>query len=184
MAGHVRSFWPAGALDGALRKILPKPEKLLKPYLSPGSSALDLGCGRGRFTLGMARMVGEDGLVTAMDPREKMIRAVQTRAARAGLSQRIRAEVYSPDGPFPGDPEGLVDFCLCFHMLCQTTDKGGFLARLRPVLRPGARLLLVEPSCRVKREQFVRERAEMLRAGFVELSPPRVVFCHAALYSA
>ena len=183
MTQHVSVWWPLLALALPLRGLLHRPDKLLKTFLPPGSLALDLGYGQGHFSLGMARLVGPEGRVVALDPDEKTPGAVLKKAERAGYAGRIEAGILAPPDYGLDGLKGEVDFGLCFYLLHRIEDKRGFLAKLRRALRPGARLLLAEPTYHVKRDQFVRERAEMLRAGFVELSAPRMRFSHTALYS-
>ena len=183
MAQHVSVWWPLISLILPFRGMIHRPEKILRSYLGPGATALDLGCGKGHFTLGMARMVGDEGRVIAVDPQEEMIKAVGEKAERVHLAARIETRLCAPPDYGLAGLDGEVDFGLCFYLLHRVEDKSGFLAAMRRALCPGARLLLVEPTYRVKREQFVRERAEMLRAGFVELSAPRISFSHTALYS-
>jgi cyclopropane fatty-acyl-phospholipid synthase-like methyltransferase len=38
---------------------------MLGPYVKPGMTVLDVGCGMGFFSIGMARMVGDEGRVIA-----------------------------------------------------------------------------------------------------------------------
>ena len=52
----------AGMLDSRFRRWLQNPEKIVRPYLREGMTAVDLGCGPGFFTVDMAIMVGETGL--------------------------------------------------------------------------------------------------------------------------
>ena len=50
----------------------------------------------GFFTLELARLVGPEGRVVAVDVQPKMVEGLQKRARRAGLSDRIEARVARP----------------------------------------------------------------------------------------
>ena len=69
----VCSVESAGALDIQLRKLIQNPGKILKPFIKEGMTVMDLGCGPGFFTIEMARMVGKNGNVTAVDLQEGML---------------------------------------------------------------------------------------------------------------
>ncbi|MGD9581250.1 MAG: methyltransferase domain-containing protein, partial [Vampirovibrionia bacterium] len=64
---HVCPWWKAYFFDNALRRFLQKPHKLLKPYVKPGMSTMDVGCGMGMFVIEMAKLVGDSGKVYAVD---------------------------------------------------------------------------------------------------------------------
>jgi ubiquinone/menaquinone biosynthesis C-methylase UbiE len=68
---RVCSVERAGALDISLRKLLQNPQKILKPFIKEGMTVADLGCGPGFFTIEMAKMVGNNGKVTAVDLQER-----------------------------------------------------------------------------------------------------------------
>ena len=55
------------------------------PYLRPGMSLLDVGCGPGTITLGLAQAVAP-GLVTGIDHDRAHIEAAQERAAAQGVT--------------------------------------------------------------------------------------------------
>ena len=62
-------FKPAGLLMGSrARKWLMPPERTLHAAsVSPGQQILEVGCGTGFFTIPLAKMVGDDGQVIALD---------------------------------------------------------------------------------------------------------------------
>ncbi|MCK5738810.1 hypothetical protein KAH55_06495 [bacterium] len=47
-------WWLAYFWDHRLRYLIQHPDKIIKPYLHAGDTALDVGCGMGFFTLAMA----------------------------------------------------------------------------------------------------------------------------------
>lgn len=53
--------------------------------LEPGMTVLDVGCGPGRVTIPLARQVGPDGLVVAVDIQPAMLRRVQEKVQTANL---------------------------------------------------------------------------------------------------
>jgi ubiquinone/menaquinone biosynthesis C-methylase UbiE len=83
-------WWLAFTLNNVFRKWVRDPQSILEPFIRPGQVATDIGCGPGFFTLDMARLVGADGKVIAVDLQEKMLQIVKQRAEKAHLSDRIQ----------------------------------------------------------------------------------------------
>jgi SAM-dependent methyltransferase len=86
---HVCPWWFAYTFDNPVRRILHPPAQVLGRWVRPGMTVLDVGCGIGHFTLGMARLVGDGGRVIAADLQQSALAAVRRRAARAGLGERV-----------------------------------------------------------------------------------------------
>jgi len=141
---HVCPWYMAYLFDNPLRPLIHDPEKLLGPYVKPGMTVLDIGCGMGFFSLGMARMVGPEGRVLSLDLQERMLQVLERRARRRGLSGRIESRLVG-EGPFP--IENPVDFALCFWMVHEVPDQALFLRDLHQVLKPGAKALMPNPVC-------------------------------------
>lgn len=57
----------------------------LLPHLETGMVLLDVGCGPGTITVGLAQAVGPTGRVVAIDPSEIAIAAARDEAERAGV---------------------------------------------------------------------------------------------------
>lgn len=89
MDDHVCPWWLAYTFDNPLRRILHPPEKVLSGLVSQGQTVLDIGCGMGHFSIGMARMVGESGRVIALDLQDQMLDRVRRRAEKQRLSDRL-----------------------------------------------------------------------------------------------
>ena len=89
MAKHVCPWWLAYTFDNPLRRIFHKPEEMFAPYLREGMTAIDLGCGMGYFSIGMAKLVGDTGKILSVDLQQQMLDTLMQRAGKAGVAGRI-----------------------------------------------------------------------------------------------
>lgn len=67
MAPSVCPWWVGYLLTSPIRKWFQDPQQILRPFVTEGMIALDIGPGMGFFTLPMARLVGRRGKVIAVD---------------------------------------------------------------------------------------------------------------------
>lgn len=163
-----------------LRKVLHSPERLLGPHISKGDTVIDFGCGPGFFSLPMARMVGESGIVIAADVQEEMLAMVKKAATDQGLVSRVRLHLSRGDSL--GITESLdISFALLFHVLHETSNPAAILAELYRVLRPGGHVLIAEPWFVVRSGEFAETLCAASRAGFAEVSSPFIVMSRTAL---
>ena len=176
---HVAPCWSLYLFDHGLRRLFHKPERLLSPYVSPGMTVLDLGCGHGFFTIDMARMVGPQGRVIAVDVQQNNLDIVRRRADRAGLAERVRTVRCAPD-EIGVDEQ--VDFALAFWMVHETPDVAAFFRQVRDCLKSESYFLMAEPIFHVKRGQF-EGNVRLAEAAALQLcSRPRIWFSMAALF--
>ncbi|MGC1389836.1 MAG: class I SAM-dependent methyltransferase, partial [Bacteroidales bacterium] len=120
----VCSVEAAGALDLKLRKLIHNPSSILKPFIKEGMTVADLGCGPGFFTLEMARMVGKNGKVTAVDLQEGMLDIVRKKVSGTDLQNII--EFHNCHDNKIGLAKTF-DFILVFYMLHEVPDQSAFL---------------------------------------------------------
>ena len=179
MEQHVCPWWFAYSFDNPVRRLLHPPEKLLAPWVRPGMTVLDIGCGIGHFSLGMARMVGASGRVIAADLQERALTVVARRARRAGLADRITPHRC---GAGSCGVAGPVDFALAFWMLHETPSAEEFCREIAGALSPGGRFLVAEPTFHVTQAAFDGELAAAARAGLKLIERPRVKVSRAALF--
>jgi len=175
---RVCPWWLCYSFDNPLRRIFHKPELLLNPYLKSGMTAVDIGCGMGYFTLGLANLAGPGGRVIAVDLQQQMLDTLERRARRAGVADRIvlhrcRKESLGVEGP--------VDFALAFWMAHEVSDKHRFFGEIFALLKTGGRLLLVEPKFHVTLRSFERTLAVCREAGFRDLEEPAIALSRAVL---
>lgn len=175
MSDHVLCPWWMGYfLASPLRRLYQNPERILAPHVKIGMVALDVGSAMGYFTLPLARLVGENGRVIAVDLQEKMIRSLRSRARRAGLAGRIETRTCSSTSLGIDNLVDQVDFALAFAVMHEMPEARGTLVSIYQSLRPGGRLLLAEPSGHVTIEEFARTTATAKECGFDVVSTPTI----------
>jgi ubiquinone/menaquinone biosynthesis C-methylase UbiE len=178
MNDRVCPWWMCYTFDNPLRRLIQDRERLLEPYVKPGMTAVDIGCGMGYFTLGLAKLVGPGGKVIAVDFQEEMFAALNRRALKAGLSDRIVLHRCRPDRL---GVEEIADFVLAFWMAHEVRDKPCFFGEIFSFLKTDGRLLVVEPSLHVNRSRFGRTVEVCRAAGFRLMGEPAVALSRAVL---
>ena len=126
-------WWLLFTFDNPFRKLVHQPKEILKTYVNPGDTVLDVGCGMGYFTLELAKMVGESGRVIAADLQSEMLAGLQKRAERVELLPRIQLHRTEQNRIGVDNP---IDFALAFWMVHEVQDQTGFLQEIYGVLKP------------------------------------------------
>jgi ubiquinone/menaquinone biosynthesis C-methylase UbiE len=175
---RVCPWWLCFTFDNVFRRLLQNPERILKPYIKPGWTVLDVGPGMGYFTLPLARLVGDSGKVIAADLQKEMLEGISRRALRAGVQERIRLNQSTPDSI--GISES-IDFCLAFWMVHEVPDRARFLAEIAQRLKPQGLFLLAEPKFHVSGKNF-NETCQIARnTGLIVMEHPRIFLSNAVL---
>jgi ubiquinone/menaquinone biosynthesis C-methylase UbiE len=154
-SGHGRlcPWWLAYTFDNPLRKLFHRIPNLLGDYVKAGMTVMDVGCGMGYFSIGMARLVGRAGKVIAVDLQQKMLDITIKRAQRAGVAGIISARRCQPNQIFVDEP---IDFILAFWMVHEIAEPKEFFRQLRHILAPKGRILIAEPKMHVTAADFER----------------------------
>jgi ubiquinone/menaquinone biosynthesis C-methylase UbiE len=120
-----------------VRNIFRKPERILHQMgLQRGQSMLDYGCGPGSFAIPAAKIVGDDGMIYALDIHPLAIKAVEEKAKKKGVSN-IKTTLSSYD---TGLPDEWVDTVLLYDVLQMIRDRDKLLEELHRVLKSGGSL--------------------------------------------
>ncbi len=154
MAHRVCPWWIGYFLASPLRRLRQDPRTILSPFVNQGMLVLEPGPGMGFFTLELARLVGPQGRVVAVDVQSRMLSGLRRRARRARLLDRIETRQTEGSGLAAGDLAGRVDFILAFAMVHEVPDPAVFFAAVAAALKPGGRVLLAEPRGHVSAAAF------------------------------
>ncbi len=174
MAEHVCPVWVGYLLACPLRKLTHNPWKILGPYVKKDMKVLDVGCAMGFFSLPLARLVGPKGKVICVDSQEKMVKSLESRARKAGLSDRIEACLCGRDSLGLDYLHEEIDFVLAFAVVHEVPDVSSFFSEIHEALKPMARVLVVEPKGRVSEKNFETLVSIAEGNGFEAVETPRV----------
>jgi ubiquinone/menaquinone biosynthesis C-methylase UbiE len=165
-------------LDNIFRTLLQSPKRILRGYINHGDTVLDIGCGPGFFTRAMARMVGENGRVIAIDLQEEMLDKLRGRAEKEGLIRRIRTVKASEESLNLAGQDPAV-FAMAFYVVHEVPDKARLFRELWNALVPGGKLLVVEPTMHVTPEEFQASWHLAETWGFRVIGEPKVLLSRA-----
>ncbi len=112
--------------------------------IKPGMTLMDLGCGSGAFTTFVARAVGEQGKVYAVDIQPAMLRQLEHKLARAE-NQSIKNVKMKQSSAYelPFEDRAL-DLVYMVTVLQEIPDRGRALREIRRILKPGGILAVTE----------------------------------------
>ena len=164
---HRCPAWAAPFLANPLRRLFENPETLVKPWLEPGMTILDVGCATGYFSLPLARLTGERGRVLCVDVEPRMVRGLVRRARRAGLLDRIEPILCGERDLGLSGREATVDLAVVIHALHEMPDIEGGLRQVAEALKPRGRVLLIEPQRHVSRATWDHELEAARRVGLL-----------------
>lgn len=168
----------AGSLDSRMRRWLQNPERILKPYVREGMTALDMGCGPGFFSIELAVLVGPSGHVIACDLQPGMLEKLGAKIRGTDLARRITLHPCEADRICVTEK---VDFVLAFYVMHELPDHRAFFEEMASLLNPGGQLFIVEPPLHVSRAAFEETLRQATAAGFSVESRPKLPFNKAAI---
>ncbi len=127
--------------------------------IAPGKSVADIGAGSGWFTVRAARRVGPSGTVYAVDINPEAIRYIDLRVRKESVPN-VKTILGKADDPML--PKDSLDAVLLLKTYHEVADPVALLEHLRPALRPGARLGVIDRNGNgtnhgVNREVVIKE---------------------------
>lgn len=119
-----------------------RPEEVMDALgAKAGSAVADIGAGRGYFTFLLAKRVGPEGKVYAVDIDAERVQGIRARAEKEGL-QQIAAVVGAADDPRL--PATTLDAILVVNAYHEMAAYDAMLQAMRRALKPGGVLLIID----------------------------------------
>jgi ubiquinone/menaquinone biosynthesis C-methylase UbiE len=172
-------------LDDPKRLFFENPDAILfEAGVKPGDVAADIGCGTGFFTLPLARCVGDNGRVFALDTSPTMIKELR---ARTRNLKQVKP-IHSQENKFPLGNE-CVNFVLLVNMVHELKDWKLFFKEVKRILTRGGRVCVVDfkrkkmemgPPLRVRLTKN-RLKGMLRQSGFSRIKSPSPLPFHNAL---
>jgi ubiquinone/menaquinone biosynthesis C-methylase UbiE len=109
--------------------------------VQPGQVVCDMGCGNGFYTLQLAKLVGEQGKVLAVDIQPEMLHMLSERARESGITNIVPVAGTQID---PRLEPASVDLILLVDVYHEFSHPAQMLVAMRTALKPGGRIALAE----------------------------------------
>jgi ubiquinone/menaquinone biosynthesis C-methylase UbiE len=113
--------------------------KVLAP--KPGQKFADIGCGNGFYSIAIAKQLGKEGRVYAVDIQSEMLRLLQARAEEAEVKNIKPVHGTLVD---PKLPVGEIDMVLLVDVYHEFSHPEQMLKAIRASLKPTGRVALAE----------------------------------------
>jgi ubiquinone/menaquinone biosynthesis C-methylase UbiE len=174
MGSGVLTGWIDRILARPIRHLFETPKRLLKDYVKDDMTVLDIGCGSGYYSLGMAELVGSKGRIISVDTQADAIVALRQKAERAGLSGRIETRVCSEKSLDISDMAGEADFAVAVYVVHHAADVAGLMSSVYEALKPGGKFLVIEPKHHASPTECEATEAVARGAGFAIAAYPHL----------
>jgi len=175
------SHWLDHIFCCTLRNLFHHPKRILADFVEPGMTVLDIGFGNGYYSLGMARMVGRDGLVVGVETDPDKVESLKFQAVDNGMAERVDARICSDTSLALDDLTAQIDFALAFFVVHHAADVSALMSQTQVALKPGGRVLVVEPSHHASAEYCEGVELAARQAGLSVLDHPRFIRAWAVL---
>lgn len=174
---HLHSLDRAKALDSRFRRLVQNPNKILKKYIHPGMTVLDLGCGTGYFTTELTKLIQEEGKVIAVNVQKEMLERVQQKLQKNPLKNRIKVCHNKADTL----PQGKFDFVLAFYSFHEMEYIDEIIKDLKTKVKPTTKVLIAEQKFHVPQRTFKLIVQKMEEQDFQVVKRPNIFFSRAVL---
>jgi len=132
-------------LDSNYRRKLQPPDRIIqRSGIGKGMRVLEVGCGSGAFTTFVARAVGREGKVYALDVQPEMLKQLEDKLSKPENEDIKNIELVNSSAyELPFDDNSL-DLAYMITVLQEIPDRSKALQQVRRVLKPGGFLAVTE----------------------------------------
>ena len=149
--------------DNWLRRRFDDPFKTLKAAgLKPGQRVLEVGCGPGFFTIPAANIVGNKGIVHAVDIHPRAVKRVQNKIKRAGI-KNVRPMLANASNT--GLEEQSIDLTFMFGLPYIADGQENVVSEIHRILKPGGVLSFMKTRRSGKKLIEAMERGGFIYTG-------------------
>lgn len=141
--------------------------------VKPGMQILDVATGIGDPAIALAKLVGPDGHVQAVDMVNEMLEAAEEEARQQGVANISFRQANAESLPFPDQS---FDLATCKHAVMLFADVETGLREIRRVLKPGARAVFTAQG--LPEENPWQSCITRVFRKYLEVSPPAPVTPH------
>src|SRR5665647_1261109 len=126
------------------RKLWHNPETILqRADATKGMTMADLGSGPGFFTIPMAQITGEKGLVYAVDSNQNILDNLKENIAKSGVNPKV-IKIVKNDVCHTGIPNESVDLVLFANVLHEVADRKAFFQEVKRITKITALIVDVD----------------------------------------
>lgn len=117
---------------------------IMQAGIEKGNAIADFGCGPGFFSIPLAKAVGEEGRVFALDVLPQALETVKSKMRNSAVANivTIRANIEKEKGSKL--QEASMDWVILKDVLFQNQNKNIIVAETNRVLKPGGKVVVVE----------------------------------------
>jgi ubiquinone/menaquinone biosynthesis C-methylase UbiE len=132
-------------MDSNVRRLVQPPREIIeRSGIAPGMQVLDLGSGSGTFTIDVARAIGGQGRVYALDIQPAMLKQLAEKLARPENKDIGNVELIEGSAAKLPFSEASLDLVYLVSVLQEIPRRPEALAEIKRVLRPGGILAVSE----------------------------------------
>jgi ubiquinone/menaquinone biosynthesis C-methylase UbiE len=132
-------------LDTNRRRRLQPPDRIIQASgIKKGMKALEIGCGSGAFTTFIARAIGNEGKVYALDIQPKMLEQIKNKLDKVENKDIKNIELVLASAYELPFSDNFLDLVYMVSVFQEIPDKNKTLIEIKRVLKPGGILSISE----------------------------------------
>lgn len=171
---HTCPVWIGYLLASPLRRLFENPNDMILPLVKAGNRVMELGPGLGFFTCPLAQALGNSGEIVCVDVQAGMLERLAKRLEKRGLRERVKMMQCRCDNLGLEGNTNAFDLVLALHVVHETPRPSETIRALADCVKPGGKMLLVEPPGHCPNDLWLQEIATAQACGLQRIAHPRL----------